>query len=137
MRDSRPVLLIDDDDVDAEIIKRSFTELQIKSPLIHFSNGPDALEYLRNSGIIKPALILLDLHMSEMSGIEFLKKVKSDENLKKYPVVVLTTSNEKSDKAESFELSVAGYVVKAINRQNFVEAIRTIDYYWTMCELPS
>ena len=99
-------------------------------------NGEKALEYLKDENTEKPCLVLLDLNMPRMNGIEFLEIIKRDDNLKKIPVIVLTTSNEEKDKIESFRLSVAGYMVKPIDYQQFVEMIKTINIYWTTSELP-
>jgi len=135
MKDSRPILLAEDDSVDAMTVKRALKDLKITNQLVHTTNGEEALEYLRNENNASPCLILLDLNMPKMNGIEFLKIVKADDLLKRIPVVVLTTSKEEQDIVESFKLSVAGYMVKAIDYKKFVETIRTIDLYWTLSEL--
>ncbi len=136
MRNSKPVLLVEDDSVDAMTVKRAFKDLKVMNPLAHRTNGEEALEYLRDKSNEKPCVILLDLNMPKMNGNEFLKVVKADDVLKKIPVVVLTTSKEECDIMESFKLSVGGYIVKPVNYTKFVEAIRTIDLYWTLSELP-
>ncbi len=112
MRNSKPILLVEDDRVDTMTVKRVFKDLKVTNPLVCTVNGEEALEYLRDTGNKKPCIILLDLNMPKMNGIEFLKIVKADEQLKKIPVVVLTTSNNEQDVIESFGLSVAGYIVK-------------------------
>ena len=84
-----------------------------------------------------PCIILLDLNMPKMNGIEFLQVMKNDENLKRTPVIVLTTSGEEEDKTESFNLGVAGYIMKPADYVQFVEAVRAIDFYWTISELPN
>ena len=99
-------------------------------------NGEEALEYLRDRSNKKPCIILLDLNMPKMNGIEFMKIVKDNDVLKTIPVVVLTTSQEEQDVVESFKLSVAGYIVKPVDYKKFVEAIRTVALYWTLSELP-
>ncbi len=136
MRNSKPVLLVEDDSVDAMTVSRAFKDLKVANPLAHAINGEEALEYLRNESNERPCVILLDLNMPKMNGIEFLKVVKADDELRQTPVVVLTTSKEEYDIVGSFELSVAGYIVKPVDYRNFVEAIRTIDLYWTLSELP-
>jgi DNA-binding NarL/FixJ family response regulator len=98
--------------------------------------GEEALEYLRNDSNEKPCVILLDLNMPRMSGIELLKIIKADDELKKIPVVVLTTSKDEQDIISSFQLSVAGYVLKSVDYKKFVEAIGTVNLYWTVSELP-
>jgi len=137
MRSSKPILLVEDDSVDAMTIKRALKDLKITNPLIHRIDGDEALEYLRAPGNNKPCVILLDLNMPKMNGIEFLSVVKADKLLKRIPVVVLTASREESDKVGSFELSVAGYMTKQTDYKKFVETIRMIDLYWTLSELPS
>jgi CheY-like chemotaxis protein len=136
MRSSKPILLVEDDTVDAMTVERSFKELRITNELIHRVDGEDALNYLRRDNSQIPCIVLLDLNMPKMNGIEFLKIVKNDELLKKIPVIVLTTSKEEQDKVESFKLSVAGYILKAVDYKKFVETIRMIDLYWTLSEFP-
>jgi CheY-like chemotaxis protein len=136
MRNSRPVLLVEDDTIDAMTVRRAFKDLKVANPLVHAVNGEEALTYLKDETKDKPCLILLDLNMPKMNGIEFLGVAKADLALKKIPVVVLTTSSEERDVVESFRLSVAGYIVKPVDYRNFVDAIRTINLYWTLSELP-
>ncbi len=137
MRNSKPILLVEDDDVDAMTAKRALSDLRITNPLVHAADGEQALRYLRDENNKKPCLILLDLNMPKMNGIEFLKTVKVDDGLRKIPVVVLTTSRNEKDIVESFELSAAGYVVKPADYKKFVEAIRAINLYWALNELPN
>jgi CheY-like chemotaxis protein len=137
MRNSKPILLIEDDNVDVMTVERVFRDLKIANQLVSTSNGEQALEYLRTNGNKKPCVILLDLNMPKMNGTEFLKIVKKDELLKKIPVVVLTTSSQQQDVVESFKLGAAGYMVKSVDYGKFVETIRTINLYWTLSELPS
>jgi CheY-like chemotaxis protein len=137
MRDTRPVLLVEDDTVDAMTVRRAFKDLKLTNPLVHVVNGEEALAFLQDPTADKPCLILLDLNMPRMSGIEFLKVVKADPALKRIPTVVLTTSGEERDVAESFRQSVAGYVVKPVDYRHFVDAVRRIDLYWTLSEIPS
>jgi CheY-like chemotaxis protein len=136
MRNSKPILLAEDDDVDAMTVKRAFRDLHVTNELVRVGNGEEALEYLRDEDSAQPCVILLDLNMPKMNGIEFLRVAKGDPVLKKIPVVVLTTSKEDSDRIESFKLNVAGYIVKPVDYTKFVEAIKLIDLYWTLSELP-
>jgi len=136
MKSSKPILLVEDDSVDMMTVKRAFKDLKVVNPLVHRVNGEEALEYLRG-GDKRPCVILLDLNMPKMNGIEFLKVAKVDEKLKTIPVVVLTTSQEEQDIVGSFKLSVAGYIVKPVDYEKFVEAIKTIELYWTLSELPN
>ncbi|MFH1613482.1 MAG: response regulator [Planctomycetota bacterium] len=132
-----PILLVEDDDVDAMITQRALNELNVTNKLVHKVDGEDALEYLRDQANQKPCVILLDLNMPRMNGFEFLRIVKSDDILKRIPVVVLTTSTEDQNVVEGFELGVAGYIVKPVNYMQFVEAMRTLHMYWTLSRLPS
>ncbi len=137
MRNSKPILLVEDDSVDVMTVERALKDLSITNPLIHTANGEEALEHLRsNDDGQLPCIILLDLNMPKMNGIEFLGAIKNDEKLKRIPVVVLTTSKDDQDVVESFEFSVAGYMIKEIDYKNFVEIIRTVNLYWTLSELP-
>jgi CheY-like chemotaxis protein len=133
---NKPILLVEDDQVDAMVVRRALKELHVINRLEHVENGEEALAYLRDSTKERPCLILLDLNMPVMNGIEFLQEVKADPELKLIPDVVLTTSDEQKDKVESFELGVAGYMRKPVDYKQFVEIIRTIDAYWTISESP-
>ncbi|MEN6578361.1 MAG: response regulator [Phycisphaerales bacterium] len=136
MRNSRPVLLVEDDSIDAMTVQRAFRELKVANPLKRATNGEEALAYLQDEANDLPCVILLDLNMPKMNGTEFLRVAKADPTLRKIPVVVLTTSSEERDVVESFRLSVAGYIIKPVDYRNFVEAVRMIDIYWTLSELP-
>jgi len=137
MRSSRPILLVEDDRVDAMTVKRALKDLKVTNPLVNTPNGEEALGHLRNDSNKKPCVILLDLNMPRMNGIELLKIIKADDELKKIPVVVLTTSQDTHDKAETFGLSVAGYILKPTDYKKFVETMRAIDIYWTLSESPN
>ena len=137
MQNSKPILLIEDDDVDVMTVKRALRDLKLTNQLVPIGDGEEAIEYLRNESAAKPCLVLLDLNMPKMDGAEFLKIVKADKVLKKIPVVILTTSNSDRDVIESFELGAAGYMVKSVDYEKFVETIRAIDLYWTVSKLPS
>ena len=136
MRTSKPILLVEDDGVDAMTVKRALKDLKVSNKLIHQLNGEEALEFLRNEENQKPCVILLDLNMPKVNGLEFLSTIKENAELKQIPVIVLTTSKEEQDKNESFQNSAAGYIVKPTDYQKFTEAIRTVDLYWTLSELP-
>lgn len=132
----KPILLVEDDQVDVMTVKRALKEIHVTNPVVNLENGEDALQYLHNPGTAKPCIILLDLNMPIMNGIEFLQVVKLDAGLKRIPVVVLTTSEEQQDKINSFDLGVAGYMAKPVDYRQFVEVMRTIDAYWTISEVP-
>jgi len=135
MRSSKSILLVEDDNVDAMTVKRALKDLKITNELVRKGNGEEALEYLRNNGHKKPCVILLDLDMPKMGGLELLEILKTDSDLRTIPVVVLTTSENEEDRIKSFGFSAAGYMVKPASYDKFVETIRTVDLYWTLSEL--
>ena len=136
MRNLRPILLAEDDSVDAMTVKRAFSELKVTNELVRVINGEEAIEYLKTHTDKKPCVILLDLNMPKMNGIEFLHVAKADDELRQIPVVVLTTSKDDRDKVETFKFSVAGYIVKPVDYKKFVEAMKVLNLYWTLSELP-
>lgn len=133
---NKPILLVEDDQVDVMTVKRALQEIRVTTPVVNLENGEEALHYLRDPGKVKPCIILLDLNMPIMNGIEFLHVMKSDDLLKRTPVVVLTTSEEQQDKVSSFNLGVAGYIAKPVSYRQFVEIMRTFNSYWTISEVP-
>ena len=133
---NKPILLVEDDQVDMMTVIRALKEFHVTNQVVHLENGEDALNYLRDGNSEKPCIILLDLNMPVMNGIEFLKAVKDDEQLRRIPVLVLTTSVEQQDRLSSFNFNVAGYVSKPVDYRQFVEVMRTIDAYWTISEMP-
>ncbi|HEX7682186.1 MAG TPA: response regulator [Trinickia sp.] len=133
---NKPILVVEDDDVDVMTIRRALKEIQVDNPIVRHEHGEMAIDYLRDPNNPLPCIILLDLNMPVMSGIEFLQVIKSDENLRRIPVVVLTTSEEQEDKVNSFNFSVAGYMAKPVDYRRFVEVMRSIDVYWSLSELP-
>ena len=136
MRSSKPILLVEDDNVDVMTVKRALKDLKVTNELVCRANGEEALDYLKvASGDKRPCIILLDLNMPKMNGIEFLEVIKTDETMKKVPVVVLTTSENEEDRADSFRLGAAGYMIKPADYEKFVGTIRTVDLYWTLSEL--
>jgi CheY-like chemotaxis protein len=135
MKLNQAVLLVEDDVVDQMNVKQAFRDVKILNKLNIAVNGLEALNFLR-TGSELPCLILLDLNMPKMNGIEFLQELRKDEKIGALPVVVLTTSREDRDRVESFKLNVAGYMIKPVDYQQFVNVIRTIDLYWTLSELP-
>jgi len=136
MKGKKPILLVEDDTVDTMTVSRALKEIHVSNKLITVNNGKEALEYLRNPDNETPCIILLDLNMPKMNGFEFLHAVKKDDQLKIIPVVILTTSKEEQDKIDSFMLSVAGYMIKPVDYQKFVDVMKTINVYWTLSELP-
>ncbi len=135
------ILLIDDDEVDVMTVKRAFKKNNITNPLYVATNGLEGLAMLRGHEMPKMLpglrrLILLDLNMPKMGGIEFLRELRIDPELKPIPVIVLTTSNEDKDKVEAYNLNVAGYIIKPVTFSKFVEAVATLNKYWSISEMP-
>ena len=136
MNNRNPILLVEDDLIDAMMVKRALNELNVPNKLIHHENGEDALNYLKKKSLKRPAIILLDLNMPRMDGIEFLEIVKKDTALKLIPIIILTTSSEHNVLLRSFSHNVAGYMVKPVDYHDFVELIKTISNYWSQSKLP-
>lgn len=132
----KPILLVEDDLVDVMTVKRALEEIHVTNPVLNRENGEEALKFLRAPDSERPCIILLDLNMPIMNGIEFLRVLKQDALLKRIPVVVLTTSEEQQDKVNSFDLGVAGYMAKPVDYGQFVEVMRTLNAYWTISEIP-
>ncbi|MFC1792685.1 response regulator [Planctomycetota bacterium] len=137
MQKSKPVLLVEDNSINVMAVRRVFNDLRIPKIVVHSKNGEEALKYLSDDTNEKPDLILLDLNMPVMNGIEFLKIIKDDSILKSIPVVMLTTSDDERDIAECFDLNVAGYIIKPFDLELFHEIIRTVATYWNCSESPN
>ncbi|MDN5341436.1 MULTISPECIES: response regulator [Oceanotoga] len=136
LNSKKPILLVEDDRIDAMSVKRSLQELKIVNDLIIRNNGEEALKYLLDSENEIPCIILLDLNMPKMNGIDFLSERIKYDNLKLIPTVVLTTSREEQDRVNSFSLGVSGFMIKPVDYKQFVDVIKTIDLYWSLSELP-
>ena len=134
------ILLVEDDMVDVMNVKRAFKNNNIENPLFVANNGLDALNMLKGKGVPKliptPKIVLLDINMPKMNGIELLKAMRADDELKSISVFIMTTSNEDSDKFEAYSLNVAGYILKPINFEKFVTAVSTLNNFWKLIELP-
>ena len=130
------ILLVDDDQVDVMNVQRAFEKNHITNPLHVAMNGIEALEKLRNGSIGSRRLVLLDLNMPRMNGIELLREIRADEALRSTCVVVLTTSNEERDKVEAHRLNVAGYLLKPVTFASFVDLMATLNKYWILVEMP-
>jgi CheY-like chemotaxis protein len=132
------ILLVDDDKVDAMAVKRSFRELKIGNPVIEAHNGIEALQHLRGENgyekVSEPLLILLDLNMPRMGGIEFLEELRRDPVLHSTLVFVMTTSAAEEDRRLAYQKNVAGYVLKNRLEQSFLEAIGMLEHYWRVIE---
>ncbi len=136
------ILLVEDDELDVMNVERAFKKNNILNPLFVAGNGLEALDMLRGVGGDAPEvplerrIILLDLNMPKMNGIEFLRELRSDPLLHLIPVIVLTTSDEDRDKVEAFQLNVAGYILKPVTLAHFIETMATLNKYWTLSEIP-
>jgi CheY-like chemotaxis protein len=135
------MLLVEDDELDVMNVQRAFKKNNISNPLFVAGNGLEALAMLRGEDgytAIPPTrrIILLDLNMPRMGGIEFLRALRADPDLAATTVIVLTTSDEDRDKVEAYRLNVAGYILKPVTLQAFVEIMATLNKYWTVSELP-
>jgi CheY-like chemotaxis protein len=137
------ILLVEDDEVDVMNIKRAFKKNKITNPLYIAGNGLEALAMLRSQDGENPIvplarrLVLLDLNMPKMNGLEFLYQLRAEPKLRSTPVIVLTTSDEDRDKIEAYNLHVAGYMLKPVTSSNFAHVMLTLNNYWTLSEMLS
>ncbi|HEY7878162.1 MAG: response regulator [Gemmatimonadales bacterium] len=130
------ILLVEDDDVDVMNVRRAFQRAHVSNPLHVASNGLEALALLRGNTIpLDRRLVLLDLNMPRMNGIEFLRAIRADEELRSLPVVVLTTSNDERDKVDAYNLNVAGYLLKPVTFADFVDLMAALNKYWMLVEM--
>ncbi len=134
------ILLVEDDDVDAEAIKRAFLRQKISNPITRATDGIEALALLRGEdGVEKlksPYIILLDINMPRMNGIEFLEQIRNDATLQGCIIFVLTTSESNRDIDEVYAKNVAGYIIKSRAGKDFSSLVGLIDHYWRYIELP-
>jgi CheY-like chemotaxis protein len=131
------ILLVDDDDLDVMNVQRAFRRANLTNPLHLARDGEQALAMLRDGTVpISRLLVLLDLNMPRMNGIEFLRELRADASLRHISVVALTTSSEEQDKVEAYQLHVAGYLVKPVTFTTFVELMSVLQKYWTLMEMP-
>jgi len=135
------ILLVDDDKVDSMAVKRSFRELRIANPVVEARNGIEALEHLRGQNgsarVPAPCLVLLDLNMPRMGGIEFLDELRRDPALQRTLVFVMTTSAAAEDRMRAYDKNVAGYVLKHRPGQSFLDSISMLEHYWRIVEFPN
>jgi CheY-like chemotaxis protein len=131
------ILLVEDDEVDVMNVRRAFERNNVSNPLYVAGNGLEALQMLRDGTVpSERRLILLDLNMPKMNGIEFLQALRADPELASSSVVVLTTSNDDQDKIDAYNLNVAGYLLKPVTFSNFCERMTALNKYWTLVEMP-
>jgi CheY-like chemotaxis protein len=130
-----PILLVEDDEIDAEVVRRALKKQHISSPLLHARDGVEALEALTgkiDAKISQPCLILLDINMPRMNGLEFLEEIRNNESLKQNIAIILTTSARNEDKIMAYNLNVAGYVLK----ENMNSLVEMLNQYCQINEVP-
>ena len=136
------ILLVEDDPNDVELTLSALAENHLANEVFVVSDGEEALDYLYYQGGYEsreegnPALMLLDLKLPKVDGMEVLRRVKTDPALKMIPVVMLTSSREEQDLVRSYDLGTNGYVVKPVDFQNFVEAVRGLGLFWAIINHP-
>ncbi|QSX36777.1 response regulator [Shewanella sedimentimangrovi] len=130
------IFLIDDDDVDYMAVERAMRQLKLLNPLVRARDGVAALEMLRRGDIAGAFIILLDLNMPRMNGLEFLRELRHDPDLASAVVFVLTTSRADEDKLAAYSYNVAGYMVKSDIKDGFLNILNMLDGYWRIVELP-
>lgn len=134
------ILLVEDDEVDVMGVRRAFQKMRIANPIRVAHNGIEGLAILRGEGgrepMPRPFLVLLDLNMPRMNGIEFLTELRADPDLKSSIVFVLTTSKDQEDLVAAYDLNVAGYIVKSTISRDFLNLVDMLDHYWKVIEFP-
>ena len=140
----RTILYVEDNPLDVELTMEALKENNMANPIVSVGDGVEALEYLSCEGIYKgrkpinPSLILLDLKMPRMDGLEFLSIVKKDIRFKRIPVIMLTSSREETDITETYNLGVNSYIVKPLDFISLIEVVKQIGTFWAISnELPS
>ncbi|WP_339886729.1 response regulator [uncultured Flavobacterium sp.] len=134
----RAILLVEDNPVDLDLTLRAFATKKISNPIQVARDGEEALKYFERwkNGEPTPIVILLDLNMPKINGLEVLEKLKSHPIYKTIPVVVLTTSSESSDLEKAYQLGVNSYIVKPVSFENFLDVVGHIDLYWRLTNKP-
>jgi CheY-like chemotaxis protein len=142
MNAPRTILLAEDNPHDAEMTLAALAEHHLANEVVHVGDGEEVLDYLYSRGKFEgrstgnPVVILLDLKMPKVDGLEVLRTIKADVALKSVPVVMLTSSREEQDLVRSYALGVNAYVVKPVNFQQFVDSVKQIGVFWTMHNEP-
>lgn len=130
------ILLVEDDEVDAMAVKRAFLKSKVNSNICVVKDGVEAYEKLTNSSLKAPLIIILDLNLPKMSGLELLEKIRSNSMLNSHIVFILTTSKADEDKLGAYSFNVAGYILKEKVSDNFNNLVKMLDIYWNMVEMP-
>jgi len=134
MKKELKILLIEDDMIEVMKLNRTIATLELKHQIIEANNGEDALKILEDKNNL-PDIILLDLNMPKLNGIEFLSILKNDDELRHIPTVILTTSNNQKDLKECFKIGVSGYVLKPLKYEDYMSKVSKILEYWSVNEL--
>jgi two-component system, response regulator len=138
MKELRAILLVEDSLADAEMSIDALRDARLANPIVHVEDGVEAMDYLRRSGahaarpLGNPAVVLLDIKMPRMDGIEVLREIRGDEALHHIPVVILSSSREERDLAASWDLGVNAYVVKPVDADQFFDAVRALGQFWAV-----
>jgi len=131
------ILLVEDNMEDADLTIRALKKFNLSNNLLHLQDGQEAIDFLFAQKPTRiPKIILLDLRMPKVDGIEVLRRVKSDERKKTIPVIVLTSSQEEKDIIDSYQMGVNAYIVKPVNFEKFVKAVADIGYFWLLLNQP-
>lgn len=135
---SRPILLVEDNPMDVDLTKRAFAKRKLVNPLLVARDGEEALGHLAQweQGAPQPVVILLDLKLPKVSGLEVLRHIKTHPRFRTIPVVVLTTSGEDTDVRSAYELGVNSYIIKPVNFENFLEVATQLEIYWSVLNTP-
>jgi CheY-like chemotaxis protein len=128
------ILLVEDDSIDAKAFMRAMNKLKIGNPVTHAKDGVEGLALLQT--LRRPNLVILDINMPRMNGLELLRKIRDDSKLHDTIVFVLTTSNDEKDKFDAYDLNVAGYMLKSDMGNSFVRAVSLVENYWKVIEFP-
>ena len=141
MSDPAPILLVEDKEADVELALRAFKRRRISNPIAVARDGEEALDYVHRRGAFAagapiPGVILLDLRLPKVDGLDVLKEIKAHPVYRHVPVVVLTTSAEDRDIKRSYELGAASYIVKPVEYEKFREVVERIDLYWIVTNVP-
>ncbi len=137
-REQRTLLLVEDSPADAEMTTDALIGAHLANPVVHVEDGVECLDYLycRNAWAerepIDPAVVLLDIKMPRMNGLDVLKAMRADEAMRRIPVVILSSSREESDLARSWDLGANAYVIKPVDVDQFFEAVRTLGQFWAV-----
>ena len=138
MSQFRTILIAEDSPADAEMTIDALREARLANPIVHVEDGVEALDFLLRRGAFAgreeglPAVLLLDIKMPRMDGLEVLQRIRSEEELKRLPVVILSSSREESDLARSWDLGVNAYVVKPVDIDQFFNAVKTLGTFWAV-----